>query len=77
MELINPELAADVIDNGVVTGDRVNGLLDGETGDWFVRFDTRKPSLNNSLPLTLVIGRYQIVDMLRGCLNDGVLMQSK
>ena len=42
LECIAPEVAEKVEMDGVVTGDRINGLLDGEAGEWFYRFDTRK-----------------------------------
>ena len=34
LEAIDKQLAEEVYDNGCVTGDRVNGLCDGVTGDW-------------------------------------------
>ena len=49
----------------IITGDRINGLLDGVAGDWFYRFDTRKPCYENGLPLTLVIARYDLLEILR------------
>merc|ERR1719174_3650728 len=53
------------MDLGTVTGDRINGLLDGKTGEWFLRFDTRKPALKKGLPLTLVLNRYVLLDILQ------------
>lgn len=34
LEVIDKEVAEQVFANGVVTGDRINGLCDGLTGDW-------------------------------------------
>ncbi len=34
LEAIDDELAEQVLGNGCITGDRVNGLCDGVTGDW-------------------------------------------
>ena len=38
LELCDPTVTASVVRDGTVTGDRLNGLLDGNDGDWFVRF---------------------------------------
>eukprot|EP00191_Tetraselmis_sp_GSL018_P009373 CAMPEP_0177598644 /NCGR_PEP_ID=MMETSP0419_2-20121207/12488_1 /TAXON_ID=582737 /ORGANISM="Tetraselmis sp., Strain GSL018" /LENGTH=665 /DNA_ID=CAMNT_0019091161 /DNA_START=142 /DNA_END=2140 /DNA_ORIENTATION=+ len=59
-----PELAEKITTIGTITGDRVNGLLDGETGEWFYRFDTRKPCHKHGLPLTTVVSRYDLLDFL-------------
>lgn len=34
LEAIDPELAEAVMAHGCVTGDRINGLCDGVSGDW-------------------------------------------
>lgn len=68
LEAIDPEVGKRVIDNSVITGDRVNGLLDGRTGEWYCRFDTRLPAWRRGLPLTLVISRYVLIDILREAL---------
>jgi hypothetical protein len=38
-------------------------------GDWFYRFDTRQPCYNNGLPLTLVVPRYDLLDILRNAVR--------
>ena len=65
LEAIDMKVARQVMDLGTVTGDRINGLLDGKTGEWFLRFDTRKPALKKGLPLTLVLNRYVLLDILQ------------
>jgi len=64
LEAIDMELANRVYDNCAITGDRINGLMDGITGEWFFRFDTRQPCYENGLPLTLVINRYKFLELL-------------
>ncbi|KAK3245380.1 hypothetical protein CYMTET_45049, partial [Cymbomonas tetramitiformis] len=54
----------EVLSSSTITGDRINGLMDGVHGGWFFRFDTRKPCFNNGLPLTLVIHRARLLDIL-------------
>jgi zeaxanthin epoxidase len=34
LEAIDPEVAADIMAAGCITGDRINGLCDGASGDW-------------------------------------------
>jgi zeaxanthin epoxidase len=34
LEAIDVDMADEVMNAGCVTGDRINGLCDGETGDW-------------------------------------------
>lgn len=70
LQAIDPELAAEVVTNGTVTGDRLNGLLDGKDGEWFVRFDTRKPSVRCDLPLTIVMSRFDLINRLTRVLNE-------
>lgn len=77
MEAIAPDVGKRIIDQSVVTGDRVNGLIDGRTGEWYCRFDTRKPARRRGLPLTLVISRYELLDILREALPSGVVEQSR
>ena len=64
LEAVDPATAAKVIARGTITGDRVNGLRDGIDRDWYYRFDTRGPCRRNGLPLTMVINRYELLDIL-------------
>ena len=64
LDSISPDMAEKVMEKGTITGDRVNGLLDGVSGEWFYRFDTRKPCHDNGLPLTLVLSRFELLDIL-------------
>ncbi|CAG9465903.1 unnamed protein product [Pedinophyceae sp. YPF-701] len=70
LETIDPGLAAKVIEQGTVTGDRLNGLLDGVNGEWYLKFDTRAPCRKNGLPLAIVISRYALLDLLRQAVED-------
>ena len=55
LECIAPDVFEKVEAEGVVTGDRINGLLDGEAGEWFYRFDTRKVIFASLGPLIYVM----------------------
>lgn len=69
IEAIDMDLANQIYDNCSVTGDRINGLMDGLTGEWFFRFDTRQPCYRNGLPLTLVINRFKLLELLVDCVG--------
>eukprot|EP00873_Tetraselmis_striata_P016723 jgi/Tetstr1/436987/TSEL_025759.t1 len=77
LECIAPNVLEKVLAAGTVTGDRINGLLDGETGEWFYRFDTRKPCFKHGLPLTTVVSRYDLLDFLRSEAGDDVVTGSE
>ena len=75
LDSIDPVMAEEVMEKGIITGDRVNGLLDGVSGEWFYRFDTRKPCHENGLPLTLVLSRFELLDILsRGVGEENIEM---
>lgn len=74
LDSIDPRMAEEVFARGIITGDRVNGLLDGISGEWFYRFDTRQPCYMNGLPLTLVLSRYDLLDILREGVGDENIM---
>jgi hypothetical protein len=57
-------MAAEVMNEGCVTGDRINGLCDGVSGDWYCKFDTYHPAVNNGLPVTRVISRVTLQQIL-------------
>ena len=73
LEALDADVAEEVMRHGAITGDRVNGLLDGSTGEWYCRFDTRKPAYTHGLPLTMVVSRYKLIEILRDALPEGCL----
>jgi zeaxanthin epoxidase len=34
LEAVDPSVAEEIMANGCITGDRINGLVDGLSGDW-------------------------------------------
>jgi zeaxanthin epoxidase len=64
LEAIDAGMAAEVMNEGCVTGDRINGLCDGISGDWYCKFDTYHPAVNNGLPVTRVISRVTLQQIL-------------
>lgn len=64
LEALDPRVAERVFKVGCMTGDRINGLCDGVTGDWYVKFDTFHPAVNMGLPVTRVISRVTLQEIL-------------
>jgi len=69
LEAIDPVLADKVMAEGCITGDRINGLCDGVSGDWYCKFDTFHPAVELGLPVTRVINRVTLQQLL----SDAVL----
>ena len=57
-------MAAEVMAAGCVTGDRVNGLCDGVSGEWYVKFDTYHVAVDSGMPITRVVSRVQLQGIL-------------
>nr|AKT95177.1 zeaxanthin epoxidase [Haematococcus lacustris] len=64
LEAIDPVVADDIMAHGCITGDRINGLCDGVSGDWYVKFDTFHPAVERGLPVTRVINRVTLQQLL-------------
>lgn len=64
LEAIDTGVAERVYQEGCITGDRVNGLCDGVTGEWYVKFDTFHPAAEEGMPVTRVISRFVLQQVL-------------
>ncbi|KAI3936292.1 hypothetical protein MKW92_041488 [Papaver armeniacum] len=64
LEAIDRDVAMEIIEAGCVTGDRINGLADGATGEWFTTYDFLTPAVEKGLPVTQVISRITLQDIL-------------
>eukprot|EP00195_Chlamydomonas_chlamydogama_P015241 CAMPEP_0202891454 /NCGR_PEP_ID=MMETSP1392-20130828/1504_1 /ASSEMBLY_ACC=CAM_ASM_000868 /TAXON_ID=225041 /ORGANISM="Chlamydomonas chlamydogama, Strain SAG 11-48b" /LENGTH=662 /DNA_ID=CAMNT_0049575203 /DNA_START=251 /DNA_END=2239 /DNA_ORIENTATION=- len=69
LEAIDPAVADEIMAEGCITGDRINGLCDGVTGDWYVKFDTFHPAADRGLPVTRVISRVTLQNILANAVN--------
>ncbi|XP_020090739.1 zeaxanthin epoxidase, chloroplastic-like isoform X2 [Ananas comosus] len=75
---IDPDVARQVLAAACVTGDRLNGLADGITGDWFIKIDLLTPARKKGLPLTRSICRMTLQDILLKAIgSDTVYNRSK
>nr|AIU94746.1 zeaxanthin epoxidase [Morus alba var. multicaulis] len=73
LEAIDMEVAEEVMRVGCVTGDRINGLVDGVSGSWYVKFDTFTPASDRGLPVTRVISRMALQQILARAVGDDII----
>lgn len=74
LEAIDMEVAEEVLSAGCITGDRINGLVDGVSGTWYIKFDTFTPAAERGLPVTRVISRMKLQQLLACAVGDDVIM---
>ncbi|CAL0328723.1 unnamed protein product [Lupinus luteus] len=73
LEAIDGNVAKQIMEEGCVTGNRTNGLADGLSGEWFTRFDFFTPARRRGLPITLVICRIALQDILVNAVGSNIL----
>ncbi|GAB4846981.1 hypothetical protein Ancab_025992 [Ancistrocladus abbreviatus] len=74
LEAIDMDVAEEVMKAGCITGDRINGLVDGVSGTWYIKFDTFTPAVERGLPVTRVISRMTLQQILARAVGDDVIM---
>ncbi|XP_008797271.2 zeaxanthin epoxidase, chloroplastic [Phoenix dactylifera] len=74
LEAIDPEVAEEVMEAGCITGDRINGLVDGISGTWYIKFDTFTPAVERGLPVTRVISRMTLQEILARAVGADVIV---
>ncbi|XAR73988.1 Zeaxanthin epoxidase [Bertholletia excelsa] len=74
LEAIDLEVADELMKAGCITGDRINGLVDGVSGNWYVKFDTFTPAAERGLPVTRVISRMTLQEILANALGEDIIM---
>ncbi|XVF61161.1 hypothetical protein PTKIN_Ptkin08bG0107300 [Pterospermum kingtungense] len=73
LEAIDMEVAEKVMEAGCITGDRINGLVDGVSGTWYIKFDTFTPAAERGLPVTRVISRMTLQEILAGAVGEDII----
>ncbi|XP_057450524.1 zeaxanthin epoxidase, chloroplastic-like isoform X2 [Lotus japonicus] len=73
LEAIDHSVAKQIMEAGCVTGNRTNGLADGLSGEWFTEFDLLTPASRKGLPITLVICRMTLQDILVKAVGSQIL----
>ncbi|KAJ0984524.1 hypothetical protein J5N97_002880 [Dioscorea zingiberensis] len=74
LEAIDMDVAEEVMRAGCITGDRINGLVDGISGTWYIKFDTFTPAAERGLPVTRVISRMTLQQILARAVGDDVIL---
>lgn len=64
LQALDEKIAEEVLRRGCITGDRINGLCDGVSGEWYCKFDTFHPAVDRGLPVTRVISRQVLQEIL-------------
>ncbi|KAE8671610.1 Zeaxanthin epoxidase [Hibiscus syriacus] len=73
LEAIDMEAAEEVMEAGCITGDKINGLVDGVSGTWYIKFDTFIPAAERELPVTRVISRMTLQEILAQAVGEDVI----
>ncbi|KAI5079455.1 hypothetical protein GOP47_0004934 [Adiantum capillus-veneris] len=77
LEAVDQAVAEEIMANGCVTGDRINGLVDGISGDWYCKFDTFTPAAEKGLPVTRVISRMTLQQILARAVGPEIIENSR
>lgn len=64
LQVIDGNVAKQIMEAGCVTGDRINGVADGVSGKWFIKFNLLNHAMKRGLPVTSVICRMALQDIL-------------
>ncbi|KAL5762817.1 hypothetical protein ACOSP7_019081 [Xanthoceras sorbifolium] len=73
LQAIDENVAKQIVEAGCVTGDRINGLADGISGEWFTKFDLLTPALKRGLPITQTICRMELQNILVNSIGFDIL----
>jgi zeaxanthin epoxidase len=74
LEAIDLDVAEEVMNAGCITGQRINGLVDGVSGTWYIKFDTFTPAAERGLPVTRVISRMTLQKILAEAVGEEIIM---
>ncbi|WJX55368.1 zeaxanthin epoxidase [Trifolium repens] len=76
LEAIDFNVAEEVMRIGCITGNRINGLVDGVSGSWYTKFDTFTPAAERGIPVTRVISRMALQEILARAVGEDVIMNA-
>ena len=74
LEAIDLDVADEVMKAGCITGQRINGLVDGISGNWYIKFDTFTPAVERGLPVTRVISRMTLQRILADAVGQDIIL---
>ncbi|XP_071741013.1 zeaxanthin epoxidase, chloroplastic-like [Rutidosis leptorrhynchoides] len=70
---IDKDVAEQIMKVGCVTGNRINGLVDGPSGEWLAKYDLLAPAIKRGLPVTLVICRMALQEILLNAVGHHIV----
>ncbi|KAM2155720.1 hypothetical protein ACFX1R_041496 [Malus domestica] len=73
LEAIDEDVVKQIMEAGCDTGNRINGYADGVSGEWFTKFDLSSPAVSRGLPITQVICRMELLDILVNAVGSDIL----
>ncbi|XP_023876109.1 zeaxanthin epoxidase, chloroplastic [Quercus suber] len=73
LQEIDENVAEQIMKAGCVTGNRINGLADGVSGEWFTKLDLFTPAVRRGLPITQVICRMELQDILINAVGSEIV----
>ncbi|CAK9177405.1 unnamed protein product [Ilex paraguariensis] len=73
LEAIDKDVARRIVEEGCITGNRINGFADGLSGKWFATFDLLTPAMKSGLPVTQVISRMTLQDILFNAVGQDIV----
>ncbi|KAL5099270.1 hypothetical protein RYX36_003597 [Vicia faba] len=76
LEAMDLNVAEEVMRVGCITGNRINGLVDGVSGSWYIKFDTFTPAAERGLPVTRIISRMALQKILARAVGEDVVMNA-
>ncbi|KAK9053236.1 hypothetical protein SSX86_029868 [Deinandra increscens subsp. villosa] len=74
LEAIDLDVADEVMKAGCITGQRINGLVDGVSGNWYIKFDTFTPAVERGLPVTRVVSRMTLQKILADAVGQDIIL---
>ncbi|KAF7850275.1 hypothetical protein BT93_L5666 [Corymbia citriodora subsp. variegata] len=76
LEAIDMEVAEEVMRIGCIVGDRINGFVDGVSGTWYIKLDMFTPAVKRGLPVTRVISRISLQQILAQAVGEEVILNN-
>jgi len=72
LQRIDPQVYAKILESSTMIGDRINGLKDGISNEWFATFDLKTPAEARGQEASVVIDRPRLQEILLERVGDCV-----
>ncbi|XP_075636939.1 zeaxanthin epoxidase, chloroplastic-like [Castanea sativa] len=73
LKAIDENAAEKIIKAGHITGNKISGFADGISGEWFTKFDLLTPAVMRRIPITQVICRTALQEILVNAVGSEVV----